>query len=236
MKYLLIFLMLIIAASCGGDRPGPSQGHTPPPPVDTPTPDGYIPVSQAIITIKQQEDTVAMKTLKMFNPISVAYAASESVTVTYVQAENSTMTLNTTALVPSMSTDGNTLDLGSITISDLRANKLKICGAGGNEKCTSAIIRIYTQELVGFAGIGGFVNKTDGYGIDTYAGKSTADTLVGLTSTNAATVQSYTIPSSDNKINLSDFPSPTYLMEVDFSNGGAGSYEMTIIVELALGS
>jgi len=72
------------------------------------------------------------------------------------------------------------------------------------------------------------------YGVDVYAGKPTATELVGLGAENAAIVQTYTIPSNDKKLTLSDFPSPTYFIESDFSSAGYGDYKIDIVIEVAV--
>lgn len=249
MKKLLSVLIVLVFISCGRNEPLSSllgcgdrgvsglmqckKTYNPPTQLNKKTSDGYIPVAQALIILERKENTTVGTILKELSPIRFAYAANQTATVTYVVSNQSSITIDTNSLIPVESGDGETLDLGSLTITQLRANKLNICGTG-NQKCTQAVIRVYTQELVGYTGISGFVNTDDSYGADVYFGQTTASELVGLTSTNSAIVQSYSIPANDNKIGLSDFPSPTYLGEVDLSNAGSGNYEMMLVVELAL--
>ena len=224
--------MVLVIASCGKDG-GDGTVSYPTNPTGQNGIDNYIPIAQAIVKLSNTENYAYQKILKYLNPIPTAYAAPiANATVTYTAIEIGSMTIDTSSLVAT--NNGDTLDLGSLSITAIQANKLKVCGAANNLKCGTAVIRVYTQELVGFETIDGFVNTTDSYGVPVYSGKVTASEFLGLSSVNAAIVQSYTIPVSDRKINLSDFPTPTYLIQSDFSNAGAGNYEMTLIVELAL--
>lgn len=230
---LLILIMFLTLASCGETyefariNRDTKVSHIPPV-------GSYIPIARAYITVKKGKSGNIVKALKFLSPVSTAYAAVAAA-VTYVSIANTTFVVDTSTLVPVLSGDANTLDLGSVTVTDLKTNQLKICGVGGNQKCTEAIIRVYTTELAGFAGISGFVNKDDSYGVDLFSGKGIADQLTGLDAIGSVTVQSFVIVANDKKLSLADFPSPTYLVEVDFSNAGAGNYEVTYVIELALG-
>jgi hypothetical protein len=159
---------------------------------------------------------------------------TDSTTVVYVSAIANQFTINTGSLSTTESIDTNTINLGSISTSSLKVNDLNQCGTG-TEKCTSAVIRIYTTPVSGHPGVTGFVNKTNNYGVPIKAGKTSANTVVGLTVSNAAVVDSYTIPAGDRKLTAGDFGSTTYLLEVDFSNAGSGNYEAILVIELAVG-
>lgn len=130
------------------------------------------------------------------------------------------------------SADGeDAISLGSIIIDTINVNKLKVCG-GGSDKCTSSIIRMYTTEVSGHPGISGFVNTTTGEGVPFLADGNT----VGLSTSGATTLDSYTIPASDKKLRNGDFSDLTYTLGVDTSNAEAGDYELDLVLELLLGS
>jgi len=154
--------------------------------------------------------------------------SSASTTVTYTNAPSTTFTINAASLVPGSFT-GTTLSLGSVTVSSLQDNNLKVCNPGGNTKCTQGIIRVYTTGTVA-----GFVNTVDLYGAPVYTGTLNPTTQVGLNSVGAVQVELTTIASSTHALNLSAFPSPTYSVNSDFSNAGAGNYSMVYVVEYAL--
>ena len=211
MKSLLILSMII--ASCGEvylDKR--TRSH--------PEPDKWKVIGTININMKFMEEPGG-------------YLASQSTNVTYTVAEANDFTINTGNISVS-ETSESVLDFGSIDISQLKVNKLKQCGVSNDQKCTSAIIRAYTTEVSGHPGIGGFVNKTDGDGIPVKAGENTASSTVGLNVANAVTLDSYTIPASDKKLTASDFSGVVYEVEADFSNAGAGDYEMNLVIELAV--
>jgi hypothetical protein len=60
--------------------------------------------------------------------------------------------------------------------------------------------------------------------------------VAGLGSANAVIVQTLTgIPNNKNVIRHTDFsPTPTFNIDGDFTNAGAGSYSTTVVVEYAL--
>ena len=222
MKKLLVLFSLFVLTACGSGHNSEKLDS-----VGVPRNDGYTPVAMASMTITSGSD-VAL--INKFSLIETAHAATTN--VSYTLAENVTFTINTANVSPILT--GDTLDIGTISISSLDTNKLKICGTNSNQKCGQAVIRIYTQALVAWPGVDGFVNTADGYGVPVSAGKTTANLPVGLGAVNSAFVQSYTIPSNDNRLTMADFPSPTYKLASDFSNAGSGSYSMTLVIELAL--
>lgn len=207
MKYLLILAAL--AMSCGAERQN----------LRTQANKQWIVVGQTNISIKSL----------------VGFNVTENTSVTYTSAETNNFAINLANIVAVESGDSNTLDLGSMDVSALKVNKLEQCGVGLDEQCTSAIIRVYTTDVTGHAGVAGFVNTTYGYGTPFLAGETTASQTVGITVANAAILDTYAIPANDKKLTISDFSGVVYEMEVDFSNAGAGDYEMNITIELALG-
>ena len=193
--------------------------------------DGYTPVAQAYITLTKEDPTFVNYIIKQLKSFTESYAQSQQIPVSYVVAPNASISVDTSGIAPTLSGDSNTLNVGSVVVTNARANKLKVCGPGGDQDCNSAIIRIYTVELVSDPGIDGFVNTDDGYGVPVVA-----DNLsVGLNAINAALVNEYIIANGDRKITEDDFTDLSYNIDVDFSNAGAGNYEMTLVIELALG-
>jgi hypothetical protein len=158
-----------------------------------------------------------------------AYAATGSTTVSYNNAASVNFTINV-ANFAAGSFNGDTLSLGYVSLNSLSDNHLKICGNNSNQKCTQAIIRVYTT-----GSISGFVNTADSYGLPVYAGSLDPNSAVGLNAAGSVQVQTYTIPANKNKITIADFPSPSYNVSSDFSNAGSGLYSMTFVVEYALG-
>jgi hypothetical protein len=166
-------------------------------------------------------------------PVTVTngvYASSANTAVTVALAASSTFAISTASFVPP-TLDNAVMSFGSIAVSTLTTNDLKVCGSSPKVKCTKAYIRIYTTATGA-----GFWNATDAYSAPMSAGLSGSLLTVGLTSTNATTVQSFTIPGTRNSLKLADFPSPTYLFSGDFTDAGVGSYSTTINIDLALGT
>lgn len=192
----------------------------------------------------QKDVPISQSTLnyKVIGNITVDVASivglSLTQAITYTSTSTSTLSIiNGDLTTPSEDVDGNILDLGRLSINKLKINKLKICGASGHDKCTSAIIRIYTNDLGGAnVGLGGFVNITENYAeapitVTGYSG----DAIVGHTLANATLLNEYTIPNSDKKLTQTDFSLISFPLVVDFSNAGAGDYQMSIELEVAVG-
>ena len=170
--------------------------------------------------------------------MGTAYAANATITVTYTNTASVTFALNTASFAPTTIDGNDVLDMGSITVTALKDNNLKVCNPGGNTKCTNAFIRMYTTgEITPSSGesVAGFIHTTDLYGATVWADKAAAPSqVVGKGAINASVVQSYTVPSNVNKIRLTNFPTPTYNVDSDFSNAGSGNYSMVFVVEYAL--
>ena len=162
--------------------------------------------------------------------------SDDAASIVYVSAVNENFQIDESQLTVSLSQDENTLSLGNISVTKANTNKTKICGTTNDQQCTSAIIRVFTTELSGYAGVSGFVNKTDNYGVPVKVtdNNSTKQT-VGLSATNAAIADTIDI-TNRKKISLSNWNTTTFPAEVDFSNAGYGNYEMTLTVEMALGN
>lgn len=218
MKKLLITLSLGLAACSPGFKSIELL-----PPVGEVLPDHSIIRGRALFVVSS--DQYRFTWLDLFLPH--VYAATGSTNVAYVNAAAVNFSINNTNFVAGAFT-GETLSLGSVSLASLSDNNLKICGVGGNQKCTSAIIRVYTTGSVA-----GFVH-TDGYGAPVFAGLLNPNSPVGLNTAGSVQVQTYTIPANKNKVKLSDFPSPTYSVTSDFSNAGSGNYSMVFVVEYVL--
>lgn len=130
--------------------------------------------------------------------------------------------------VPTMTSD--TLSFGTLDVTNIRDNNTKVCGTGGNTKCTKAVLRVYTTGTAG----PGFWNTTSGYGAPLIAGAVTSG-ITGLGTANSVVVQTYVIPASKYVVHTNDFsPAPKIVITGDFSNAGAGSYSTTVVVEYGL--
>ncbi len=154
---------------------------------------------------------------------------TSSIPVTVTNGPSTSMTLDTSLfIVPTTITTAN-LNFGSLKISNLSDNDLKHCGANKNQKCNTALIRMYTAGVAG----AGLYNSEDSYGLPITAGQSTK-AVVGLGPENAVILQSFTIPGEVHNVKLSNFTNPRYGVSIDFTNAGAGIYSTTIVVEYAL--
>lgn len=211
-----LILFSLLATGCGGGFKPLEYSANPeipdvPPSIDT----DVVVRGMAIVEIKS-------------DPLAYHTEATGSVNVTYVNAASVNFTINTAAFTAGAIT-GDTLSLGHVDLATLSDNNLKVCGAGGNQKCLKAIIRVYTTGSTT-----GFVQTTDLYGAPVFAGTLNPAVPIGLNSAGNVQVQLFNIAANKNKVKLSDFPSPNYVVTSDFSNAGSGSYAMTFVVEYAL--
>lgn len=197
-------------------------------PVDTQSPaDLSVVHGRALVNVTSDQRSALAKALKNIF-LSHAYAASGSTPVTYTNGTSTTFTINVNAFTPGTMTF-NTLSLGSVALSGLSDNNLKVCGTNANLKCTSAVIRVYTT-----GSMAGFVNTADAYSAPVFTGSLNPSTPVGLLAAGSVQVQTLSLPPNKHTVSISDFPTPTYTVSADFSNAGAGSYAMTYVVEYVL--
>ncbi len=156
-------------------------------------------------------------------------AASGSVPVTVTNAALTDMSIDASAfVVPTIS--NAVLDFGTIALATLTDNDLKVCGAGGNQKCNTALLRMYTTGTAK----AGLYNAADDYGLPITATLTTPLT-VGLGVANAAIMQTLSLPANKRVVRKADFsPAPTYNMKIDFTDAGVGSFSTTIVLEYAL--
>lgn len=222
MKKLFFLLFVVLMAGCGKDASNEGGSNFP---VGLPKEDGSVVRGRAEVQVGASQSTAMLKLF--YKLIPYAYAATGTTTVTYTNAERVNFTINTTLFGASGFTS-DTLNLGSISISSIDDNKLKVCGINGNQKCNLAIIRVYTIGT-----IEGFVNTADQYGVPVYAGSLNPSMPVGLNSNGSVQVQTVNI-SNKNRLRLNDFPTPSYEVKSDFSNAGSGDYSMNFVVEYVL--
>jgi len=160
-------------------------------------------------------------------PFRAAAQATQPVTVAL--SPSTTMTLDNASFTTPTITNA-VMDFGSLKIATLTDNNLKVCGAGGNQPCGTALVRVFTTGTTG----AGIFNAADNFGAPLTA-TLTTPLSVGLLVANAAVMQTMTIPATKKVVRLSDFsPAPNYNFKADFTNAGAGSYSTTIVVEYAL--
>lgn len=204
MKALIILAGLLLAACSSVDTHNLRQ------PAHTPA-TNWIVVGTAKVSIR--------------NGTAIGTVTPINTNVTYTEPEKGKFSIETGTIVAS-ETDEDNLSLGTLELKLISINKLKICGVGGNQKCTVAAIRVYTTGKPE----AGFYHISELYGIPV-----TADgLLVGLEQANATIVNSYTIPANDRKLRNNDFSDLIYDLNVDISNATLGDYEMDIIVEIVV--
>jgi hypothetical protein len=159
-----------------------------------------------------------------------AMDTAASTSVVYVNAPSVTFEIDPSNLVAGNMT-GDTLSLGNVKVTALKDNKLDLCGTSGNQKCTTAEIRVYTTGTVA-----GFVNtsETPNYGVPVFASGLNPTIALTLGKPGVAVQQLTNIPATKHNLKLSDFPNPTYNVTSDFRDAGSGTYKMTFVIEYAL--
>jgi hypothetical protein len=154
-----------------------------------------------------------------------------NIPITVTNSPYASMTIDSREfLIPSIS--NTVLNFGTLKVTDLSDNNLKICGTSGNKKCNTAFIRMYTTGVNG----AGMYNSVDGYGVPITAGSVGSNSYgnVGLNPEGALVLQSATIDSSQHVMRLSNFSSAQFNIKVDFSNAGAGDYSTNLVLEYGL--
>ncbi|MBS1963276.1 MAG: hypothetical protein JST04_13760 [Bdellovibrionales bacterium] len=217
----VVLISLLSASACGqGGVYSTAIPQQELPPIGTPSADGVVVKSRAIVSVTPTAGGSAAK-----------FATSGSQAINVTNAASVSMTLsNQDWRVPTITND--VLDFGFLTVTDVKDNNLNVCGTNGNQHCGKAILRIYTTGKPG----AGIWNSTDGYGMPIAAGLS-GSTLgsVGLDAAGAYTLESVTLPNSKHTVKYSDFsPTPKFNVKSDFTEAGAGSYAATLVIEYAL--
>jgi hypothetical protein len=245
MKKLYLFLMISLLSACGTGNTIPRVDPIPLPPMNKPSDEGII-RARAEIDVQMNCDSLAMHNFyKWFSLLPRAYAATGATTITYNNAGVIAFTLDQTNLAVSPSFSGVTLNLGSLVLSNIDDNTLKVCGVGGNSRCTQAVIRIYNTNapadaLPSTSTIAGFVNVDDAadlYGVPVYAGSLNPSTALPYGAAGSVVVQTVSIPGNKKRLRLADFGAVgtrTYDVSADFSNAGSGQYKMRLVVEYVL--
>lgn len=226
-RFAAVFALLSLAGcgSLGATDENPSTHLTP---VGTPDADGTVIRARSTFDVSTGRTTAS----RVFDfVINSAFAASGSAPASTTLAASTSFSLNSSLFsVPSNPTPFAINDLGFLQIGTLEDNDIKICGTGGNTKCTKAFIRMYTTGVAG----AGMWNASGGYGAPITAGQTGVSSSVGLSSTGAATMQQITIGNGKNTVKLGDFIDPKYSVKVDFTDAGAGTYATTLVVEYGL--
>lgn len=219
---------------------------------ESPDTNVYFPIASATINVNSYGQM--SRFLKQKNPMVSLFLAraiadvpqgSASVNVTYNNPGARSFSINTSSLGTGITTTGTDLNLGSVTISALDDNTLRVCTgvSAPNNKCNRLYIRVFTLGTAtgGITGTPGFINTTNGsYGLDVFAGSvltplGSNPSATAASVTNAATVYTYVIPNGSNRNRLSNLSIPSIPIKADLSNAGDGSYEMNLVVQYALG-
>lgn len=228
--------MLLTLASCGAENSqqvsGPTKPSTPDTtldavlsPVGVPRSDGSVVKSRATLNIGLGGITVHQD---IHGNRTLEFATSQSIPISVTNAASTSVTFSTSNFViPTITSTA--LSFGSISMTQLSDNNLKICGTAGTTQCANAVIRMYTTGVAG----AGVYNASGGYGAPLSAGQTTLAT-VGLNSANAASLQTTAISSTTHVLSLSAFSNPNYSVQADFSNAGTGSYSTTLVIEYIL--
>lgn len=165
----------------------------------------------------------AMKVAAVGNPVNIP--------VTVINAPNVKVTFDTSGfVVPAVS--NQVLSFGTLKLTELMDNNLKVCGADGKTRCSGAAVRMYTTGVAG----SGVYSAADGWGAPIVATNAAGQSLrVGLGAENAAVVQSQSFANGKNVFRLSDFTSASdYGVSADFTDAGAGDYSTTLVIEFGL--
>lgn len=227
MRFLTPIVFLLGVVGCG---PGFEPIQYEVPPVAEPL-DGFVVKARATYLLTTENGQTRAQRIQSWIPPKAHASNPTTIPITVINAPNAQMTVNSSGIVaPAITNDP--LEFGSLTITRLRDNDLKVCGPNGKQKCGTAIIRLYTTGSPG----AGLYNSGDSFGAPITAGIGPVRATVGLGPSNAAIVQTYTIPSNRNSIRETHFdPQPmTYNVSVDFTDAGAGAYATTLVVEYGL--
>lgn len=111
---------------------------------------------------------------------------------------------------------GGVLELGTLKINSLADSDLNHCGPAKNERCGTAIIRIYTTMPTG-----GFeVAKAGG-----------AYKKIGVGSKRATVLEKLAIPAGQSQLRITDYVLGSYQVRM---NAGAQAYDTDLVIEYAL--
>lgn len=154
--------------------------------------------------------------------------------VTLTNAPYTAMTVDLTQLVANPVITNADIDLGYVQVDSLTDNDLFVCAdpvTSAAVQCGTAILRMYTIGQPG----PGLWNPAQDYGVPLLAGLTFPLTDFGVGPSNAVILQTYSIPSTEHVLQLSDFsPVPRFDINADFTNAGAGTFSTTLVFEYAL--
>lgn len=248
-KLLVSSLLSMIVIGCGKFEVNPPSKEK--------MPETLFVVQSAIVSLNSYGEVAFMNRQKekptivgLLLPNAKAQVqASGVVSVTYSRPGVTSFTLDTTGFMAGSypSVTGEDLNLGSIAVSALDDNSLRVCtGVGApSNKCNRLYIRVFTTGSNisnSITGVAGFINTdmTPSYGLPVLAGSVL--TPLGFNSnanapsvTDAANVLTYTIPGNMNRVRLTNTGAINFPVKADITNAGAGNYEMRLVVQYALG-
>lgn len=160
-------------------------------------------------------------------PMALADRASSTQPMTATVAQNVTYTVDNAGFVTPPNPSG-VASFGTLDISALRDNALRVCGTNGSTRCTTAALRLYSRGTPG----PGLWNATNAYGLPITTGTAS----VGLDQAGAAVLATLTL-GNRNVVRLRDFtttPKFTVPVAADFDDAAAGSYATTLVLEYVL--
>jgi hypothetical protein len=153
-------------------------------------------------------------------------ANSPTIPITGVVSPNVTFTLSTSSFSTPTNIAG-VASYGTLKVTDLSDNNLRVCGSNGKSKCLAAAIRIYST-----GGGAGLWNSDEG-GLPILTGSAT----VGYTQSAPTFLKAIAVASNMKVVKLSSFVSGSTLdipISVDFTDAAAGTYSATLVVEYVL--
>ncbi|MEN9722352.1 MAG: hypothetical protein RJB38_338 [Pseudomonadota bacterium] len=174
--------------------------------------------------------------------IEILIGQSGSTGVSATLSASTVYALDLTKFVAAPAISNAVVSFGSLGVgSSFFDNNIKVCGASQNGTCANASIRAYTTQNPSVSNPGdGLWNATDGYGVPIrMTATSGSKKTIRLGQSNFEVLQTISFPGSQRVLTFSDWTlggiSPSYAIEADFTNAGAGVYTATLVLEYALG-
>lgn len=153
--------------------------------------------------------------------------ASGSVPVSSTVAANVKFTLSTANFVLPVNPEDALESYGTLDLTQLRDNKLDVCGISGTSQCSTAVVQVYIQGPAT-----GLEHATKTISLPIYTGVS----QLGTGQAGAVAVASTGV-STKNVLKLNHLTGGGSLqipISVDFAEAAAGNYLATIVVEYVL--
>lgn len=203
-------------------------------------PDEAIIRARTEFSIKSPDMAVSVfkKIINLFMPTAYAYngvvAPNSIITVTYnLAATNVNFGL---ATGNSAFANADIITIGDFDLSSLDDNNLKLCPASGesgtgNQKCSTAAIRVKLTDALGNP-VGGIQSPdSEGDTPVTVTNNTGVDTVVGST----FTILNTRSLSGINRLRNTHFvTSGPYTIKMNTANAGTGSYSVKVVVEYVL--